>query len=382
MPKRKTVFPLILVCVSAGAAASPGRDLGFAGQFSLSLAGYARKAVDPLGTARYLPEVTFEKTRAGGLSLTMDLAADISGSFRFSQGGRCEASGKVKNYRSWIRFSTSQLEARFGLQKINFGSAVLLRPLMWFDLLDPRDPLQITEGVWGLLIRYTFLNNSSIWAWGLYGNDRAKGWETLPTARGTVEFGGRFQAPVPSGELGLTFHHRRMDISQALPAAPAGRPPAPENRVAVDGKWDIGVGIWMEAAIHHYDSRLLRNRYQRALTIGADYTVGIGGGLHVLGEHFILESSAKAFARGEGLRVSALSLNYPLGLLDALTCILYCDWKNSRLYRFVSWQRKYDRWSFHVIGFWNPDEFEIYRTPGGENLFAGRGFQIMAVFNH
>ncbi len=374
MPRGKTVFPMILVCVAAGAASPPAKGLGFAGQFSLSLAGHARKAVDPLGAARYLPEFTFEKTLAGGRSLTMDFAANIFGSVRCSPGGGREASGRAKNYRSWIRFSTSQLEARLGLQKINFGSAVLLRPLMWFDLLDPRDPLQITDGVWGLLIKYTFLNNSSIWAWGLYGNDRAKGWETLPTAPRTVEFGGRFQTPVPSGELGLTFHHRRMDISPA--------PAAPENRFAVDGKWDIGVGIWMEAAIHHYDSRLLLNKYQQALTIGLDYTFGIGGGLHVLGEHFILESSAKAFARGEGLRVSALSLNYPLGLLDTLTGILYYDWKNSRFYRFVNWQRKYDRWSFHVIGFWNPDEFDIYRTPGGENLFAGGGFQIMAVFNH
>ena len=49
---------------------------------------------------------------------------------------------------AWLRLSTSRFEARVGLQKINFGSATLFRPLMWFDSLDPRDPLQITDGVY------------------------------------------------------------------------------------------------------------------------------------------------------------------------------------------------------------------------------------------
>lgn len=50
-------------------------------------------------------------------------------------------------------------ELRLGLQKINFGSAQLFRPLMWFDKMDPRDPLQMTDGVWGALYRYYFRNN-------------------------------------------------------------------------------------------------------------------------------------------------------------------------------------------------------------------------------
>jgi len=54
----------------------------------------------------------------------------------------------------WIRLSTKQFELRAGLQKINFGSATLLRPLMWFDKIDPRDPLQLTDGVYALLARY------------------------------------------------------------------------------------------------------------------------------------------------------------------------------------------------------------------------------------
>ena len=69
-----------------------------------------------------------------------------------------------------MRYSSDQFELRLGLQKINFGSASMLRPLMWFDQMDPRDPLHLTDGVWGLLARYYFLNNANIWLWGLYGN--------------------------------------------------------------------------------------------------------------------------------------------------------------------------------------------------------------------
>ena len=87
---------------------------------------------------------------------------------------------------------------------------------MWFDRIDPRDPLQLTDGVWALLLRYFFLNNANIWLWGLYGNDDVKGWEFLPTVKDDIEFGGRIQVPVPLGELGLSYHHRRADVNRGI----------------------------------------------------------------------------------------------------------------------------------------------------------------------
>ena len=76
---------------------------------------------------------------------------------------------EIDPYRLWLRLSSSRFELRAGLQKISFGSATLIRPLMWFDRIDPRDPLQLTDGVYGLLARYYFLNNANLWIWGLYG---------------------------------------------------------------------------------------------------------------------------------------------------------------------------------------------------------------------
>ena len=49
---------------------------------------------------------------------------------------RLDGTSRLKPYRIWARYKTARFEARVGLQRINFGSATLLRPLMWFDSVD------------------------------------------------------------------------------------------------------------------------------------------------------------------------------------------------------------------------------------------------------
>jgi hypothetical protein len=63
---------------------------------------------------------------------------------------------------------------------------------------------------------------------------------------------------------------------------------------------------------------------------------------------------------------------------------MYVDVERDELYRFVSWQRTYDRWQFHVMGFWNPRLLAIAQTASSTspNAMAGKGLQIMTVFNH
>lgn len=122
----------------------------------------------------------------------------------------------------------------------------MIRPLMWFDKIDPRDPLQLTDGVWGILGRYYFLNNANLWGWVLYGNEDAKTWEIGNTSQRQPEWGGRFQTPVPRGEMGLSFHHRLSDTIN-LDTLISLNDLVPENRIGLDGKWDVGVGLWFEA---------------------------------------------------------------------------------------------------------------------------------------
>ncbi|MCK4691188.1 MAG: hypothetical protein KAT20_05250, partial [Desulfuromonadales bacterium] len=160
---------------------------------------------------RYLPELSLMKHLSNVYEISMEAAVNAQCFGRYDGWDQIDSTSDVDPYRLWVRFASPQFEARAGLQKINFGSATLLRPLMWFDSIDPRDPLQLTDGVYGLLGRYYFLNNANIWGWALYGNDDLKGWETLPGDEQEIEFGGRVQMPVLAGEMGLSYHQRQVD---------------------------------------------------------------------------------------------------------------------------------------------------------------------------
>ena len=378
--KLRLVFLLSLILLFFSSA-SP---LSFStkGQVIGWLLGNAKKSIKPMIGLRYIPTFSLAKTFKQDFSLDLEFSLNAYGTARFHAVDDIRTDGKTDPYRLWFRFATSQFEARIGLQKISFGSAMLLRPLMWFDRIDPRDPLQLTDGVYGLLFRYYFLNNANVWLWGLLGNDEPKGWEVLASAKDIPEFGGRIQIPLGNGEAAVTYHNRKIEAKGLLQPIELGTTQISENKYALDGKWDIGVGIWFEAAMVHQNTQALPYPWQRALNIGLDYTFGLGNGLNVISEHFVMTASQKAWSSGETVKFSALALNYPVSLLDTLMGIIYYDWKNKDIYSFFRWQRTYDRWSFHVMAFWNPERFAIYQAGRDNNLFTGKGFQIMVVYNY
>jgi hypothetical protein len=378
----KRVIPFLGICAFAISSLS-ALDWGYKGLISVWLFDNFERSSDTRLAGRFIPEFSLSQPVSDSLSLDVNLSLNAYGLAGVRSSENIQTEGRVKPYRFWLRLATSRFEARLGLQKINFGSATLLRPLMWFDSLDPRDPLQLTDGVYGLLVRHYFQNNANIWVWGLYGNDSAKGWETIATAKDTVEYGGRIQLPLLTGELGLTYHHRRIDLVPA-PGAPLpfSAERVPESRVGLDGKWDLGIGLWLEGTLTHQESDLLPEPWQRAYTLGADYTLGWGNGLNLLAEHLRLDRSADAFGPGDGVDFSAFFLRYPMSVFVDLTAIFYYDWKVKGFYRFLSWQRTYDRWRFNIITFWNPDEFLIYAAQPGANPFSGKGIQLTVVFNY
>src|SRR5947207_8559155 len=201
----------------------------------------------PSAGVRYVPTLSLARQLPESRLIDGEISVNAYG-FGESPGWHdLDATGRLKPYRVWARFKTTRFEGRVGLQKINFGSALLLRPLRWFDSVDPRDPLQITDGVYGLLVREYLPRNFTVWAWGLYGNERLKGPELSPTRARTPEYRGRFQAPLFTGEIAVTTHHRRADLSKGFATAGAGDDPlARESRYGLDGKWDGGIGLWVE----------------------------------------------------------------------------------------------------------------------------------------
>ncbi len=332
---------------------------------------------------RYIPELSLEKNFQEKFSFGSELSFNSYGSGDIYPFDSINTGGKLKPYRMWLRFTTPRFEVRAGLQKINFGSATFLRPLMWFDRIDPRDPLQLTDGVYGVLTRYYFLNNSNIWLWGLFGNKDTKGWEFIPSHKKKVEYGGRVQVPLYTGEIAATWNHRQANLKNVDFTEPvSSKDIVPENRFGLDGKWDIGIGLWFEGVITHQDLDLTENVYKRFFNLGLDYTFELGNGLNVMNEFFTFDVSDKAFGGGEGASFSALSINYPLSIIHNISAIMYYDWVNKDIYRFINWQWQFDNWSLYVMGFWNPEKFQIYQNLRENTFFTGKGFYLMAVFNH
>lgn len=330
--------------------------------------------------ARFIPQLNYEVELKNDTKFDFETSANIVGDVGFNIPDSSDWNGKISPYRIWGRYSAKQLEIRAGLQKINFGSATLIRPLMWFDQVDPRDPLQLTDGVWGVLSRYYFMNNANLWFWVLYGNDEVKGWELIPSNSHKPEFGGRFQMPVPLGEAALTYHHRVAD-TRVFGITLPGLEKIPENRIGLDARFDKVIGFWFEGAWVGSSKNIGMFTNQVNLSVGADYTFGFGNGLNVIAEHLLSSYDENAFAFDNSVNMTALSMNYPIGMFDNLNAIVFYNWEDKQLYNFINWSKQYDSIVLNMMGYWNPDDYNMPIQANTENLFGGKGIQLMLVYN-
>jgi hypothetical protein len=373
--KRLIYACVMIFCVQA---AFGQQKLKFSGQLSAWGIMNTQNNFDGQLGGRYLPKLTFKSDTVAGGQIAAEVSANLVGSLGIPSLDNINDNGKISPYRAWIKYERKQFEVRAGLQKINFGSANMIRPLMWFDELDPTDPLKLTNGVYSILFRYYFLNNANIWIWGLYGNDKVRGLDAEESISTVPEYGGRFQFPVPKGELAFSAHHRTKDGELIL--GQNGKH-IQENKVGVDGKWDLKVGFWLETS--YSNSRYSKDMIQDLMlyNVGLDYTFPLGTGLNVATEFFYLDNRFRKIEQTVNAAYSTIQMSYPLGLFDNVGFMAYYDWNNENIYSFVNWQRTYDHITLHVLAYWNP---EIFAIPGQEemNLFGGKGAQIMLVWNH
>jgi len=322
---------------------------------------------------RYIPQLSLAQLMKADRFLDLEVSLNA-----FAYAGSSDQSDDhdLELYRLKVRFATPQTETRIGLQKLNFGPAFLLRPLRWFDNLDPRDPLGFTDGVYALRFRYTTLNHTSLWLWGLYGNKEAKGFNLLPTVEDQPEFGGRLQVFLLDGELAFTVHSRKVQNTIM------GMENFTENRFALDGRWDIEIGLWFEAVLQQQRSDGLTFPWTKMMMVGIDYTLGVGNGLHILGEHMASVSSEDATECQEDAQVSAFSLNYSLGVFDNLSAIGSYSWDDEEYYQYLAWQRTWDNWILNLSLFHYPESDDGVEYKQREAPAAGYGGQILIVFNH
>jgi hypothetical protein len=380
--RARLVISFVLISLFASDRTSGQNfDLSFDNQISTWLGmNYTDQVYWQTG-ARYIPTLSPALDLGTKSKIDAELALNVYGNLLFTEAKYDTANYGFEAYRLWLRYSASNLEIRAGLQRITFGSASILRPLMWFDNIDYRDPLQLTEGVYSLLGRYYFNNNANIWLWTLYGNKSKKGWEIVPSVYTIPEFGGRFQLPLPKGEMGLSYNHRIADYSEFYAGNPlVTETDFAEQMIGLDGKWDIGPGLWFEYVIKLNDKdNILLNRWETYYTLGIDYTFDIGNGLTLMSEFFHYSNEIEDEQLRTTQNFSALSLNYPLFLSHSISCLVYYNWDSEDWYRLLNLQLKYNYISLNVMAFWNPDKLSIFAGEGDSNTFAGKGFQLMLV---
>lgn len=275
----------------------------------------------------------------------------------------------VDFYRFNIRYATNQSETQIGLQKISFGPALLLRSLMWFDQVDVRDPLRLTNGVYALRYKYNFLNNTNIWVWGLYGNERKKGYEVYPTDKSSPEFGGRVQYPVPLGEIGQSIHYRKVKTNEFN---------YDEYRIGFDGRWDALIGFWIEASFTYNSTNKLPFQWSKMFTVGTDYTFDWENGLYLLTEHFAAATSNAFLPFDNDFYASSYMISYPLGILDNIRIIGFYTHNKNNYYQFLDWQRTYDELVFNLSLFYYPES----QSNNLNIQTKGYGAQIMLIYNH
>lgn len=375
----KCHFFLVLYLISFSGLADAPDSISFKGQLTFDYLGSnTSKHWEDQAILRYIPDVTFQNVFSRDYSWDLNVSANTFADYQSHP--ESSVSSTTKLYRLNAQLKTPQSDIRLGLQEINFGPALILRPLRWFDQVSPTDPLKLTEGVKGIRYRYFFMNNANIWLWTLYGNDDPKGYELIATKKDTPEIGARFQYPVKLGELGFSVHGRKTE-SMGFSGTSTGEDLF-EKRYALDGKWDLGPGLWYEfVLIDQGAGPEVSTNWFKMLTVGADYTLAIGQGLHVLGEHLVSGASDAAMTWDNSVQTSALQLNYPVGILDAVTWMEIYAWKQKQGFHYFRWDRTYDNWAFSLGVFISSDQSQNNSTlkPSG---FSGNGIQAVIRFNH
>ncbi len=275
-----------------------------------------------------------------------------------------------RHHRLWARYSSPALEVRLGLQKIAFGPAQILRPLAWFDNIDPEDPTNQTDGVNALRLRFFPTANLALWTWIVISDQ----WEYYSP-------GIRLEATLPLGELGLTWYDQRQAGFHSLGQMPVAPLWGHDRRLGLDLRYDGVIGLWTEGFLVLPSESPQNPGRQKFILLGGDYTLSIGNGLYIMMEQLWLPASNDSAAGGQQL--AAFLASWSMGMFDQLMVILYRDWDNSRTYSYFRWARLYDHISLNIMLSLNPRRSDYGINILDPNLAGfGTSLNFMVVYNH
>lgn len=253
----------------------------------------------------------------------------------------------LRLYRSLIRFSALNYELRLGLQQLNFGQAMILRPLQWFDTIDPRDENKESDGVYAFLAKRYFLDNSNMWGWVILDDDEIDDDTDFDDFVKQIEYGGRWQYPVGDVETGLSIHHKKLSSIDY----------SSETKLGFDLRKDYVLGFWAETSLsflHGGDE----TANSSLLTAGADYTISVGNGIYLLLENLFISEIDDGFLPNKA-KSAAFQIQYPVNLFDSVQSIVTYDWQLEQYNLFLSYARSYDYLTVY-LNFYQTGEGEQY----------------------
>ena len=353
------IYTVILLCFQSQAAAS---SFSTKGQFWISGLYGTDASIDQSSfesSIGYIPTISVFK------GLSNDRLFDIEWAYRVEQyySGDSLLFENYDPHRVWVRYSSQTIEARFGLQKITFGPAQMLRTLSWFDTIDLKDPTGQTDGVDAFRLRWFPSNSMALWSWAVRDKDEFLSW------------GGRAEFSTELGEWGLTIHHDPSDSLQLIGQTRAWID-QPHNRIALDFRYDGFMGLWNESAFILSDETEIQ-----MATVGADYTLPIAGGMLLMAESMYISNSQTDTDQ----LYTAFMSSIPIGMINQLMFITQVDWEEEHAYHYIRWSATYDRFSLNFIVSNSPKR-SAYNIPVQELPKTAAGFgtnlQFMFIYNH
>jgi len=347
----------------------------YLGELSLSTSATGPEPDDIQVIARYLPAYETQGAYSETWDYDIEMRYQVQWYSSLDTDALSASSLVVEPYRLALNLQSANAEYIIGLQKINFGPARILRSLMWFDSVNPMDPLELTPGVTGISTTHFYPSGRSSQAWLLLSGDQI-GWEFFPDKEGTFETGGRISIPNENGQIGISNHWRIADGSHANP----DDPDMYEGRIGLDGFWDLGVGLWFESVYKHqqFDSNPFLGQLQT--TIGTDYTVWVGNGILLMTEHMMINMWATEV---ESYYIySTIMASYSPTMFDQLSLMLYMDWETETPLAYLSWGQTYDSFRFTLGAFYTDTSSTQGSDASLNSNFSGKGIQLIVAYNH
>jgi len=383
--KQRTRISFLFLLIGINCVSASAQTVDFSGLVSTSLLYSRNENTSFYSNLRYIPQSVFAY-HFGKYTLDALLSVDINSSLnKTSMGNGFRSDINSDLYRLQLRLSSDRYEARIGLQRINFGPGLLIRPLMWFEKLDPRDPLQMTKGVYSALFRYYFPGNINVWLWGLLRNKGTKGWEILPSNIKKPEYGGRIELPLSKGEMGFSVHERETNFQkpglqdQLIPFN-INKTQFKETKFGADLRLDFNFGLWSEMCLIHRDIQSSAFEFQKMASLGVDYTFSAGNGIYAAVEYFYQSFGDKVGTNLYPAKLFALTVNYPLDMINSVSAIFFYNDSSKDWYRFVQFKMTYDKFQIFLISFINSGNLPISNS--AYQAFSGKGFEFMFLYNH